>query len=336
MTKRILTGIKPTGRPHLGNYVGMIRPTLDLIESQPKDAQSFVFIANYHALNSIDSAHKMREYTYDIAATMLACGLDPDKSAFYRQSDIREIFELSVILNSVTPKGLMNRAHAYKAAIDKNQENQSKDVDQGINMGLYTYPILMTADILIFDSNIVPVGKDQIQHVEFARDIAGYFNHKYAQDIFVLPEHKVKEDVASSPGLDGRKMSKSYGNTLPIFENAKTIEKLVKKIKTDSKLPEEPKQADDLVLFMIYQSVADSTQVADYKMRLEQGGFGYGDAKRELYELIIDMFADAKVKYDNYIADTKQLEEILTEGANKVRPLAEEKMQAVRSAVGVL
>lgn len=335
MSKRILTGIKPTGRPHLGNYVGMIKPTLDLIAEQPQGAQSFLFIANYHALNSIGTASQMREYTYDIAATMLACGLDIDKTAFYRQSDIREIFELTTILNSVTPKGLMNRAHAYKAAIDRNQEHSVKDLDHGINMGLYTYPILMTADIIIFDTNIVPVGKDQIQHVEFARDIAGYFNHRYGKDIFVLPQHKVKQELASAPGLDGRKMSKSYGNTLPIFEESGKIEKLVKKIKTDSKLPEEPKSADDLVLFMIYQAVANNQQVLDYKARLEQGGFGYGDAKRELYELIIDMFADAKVRYDHYISNTQQLEDILQLGASKVRPIAGQKMEQVREAIGV-
>ena len=236
----ILTGIKPTGNLHLGNYVGMVRPLRTLAEGADT---VFLFIANYHALNSLRDPQALLSYTYDIAAALLSLGFDRDNVIIFRQSDVPETFELATVLSAVTPKGLINRAHAYKAAVDRNEKEGKEDLDAGINMGLYTYPILMAADILLYGTDIVPVGRDQVQHVEFARDIAGSFNHLFGET-FKLPRHLVTEEAAAIPGVDGRKMSKSYGNVIPIFADEMTIRREVMGIVTDSQLPAEPKDPE--------------------------------------------------------------------------------------------
>jgi tryptophanyl-tRNA synthetase len=330
----ILTGIKPTGRPHLGNYVGMIRPTIDLIKAN-SGALNVLFIANYHALNTINDPGQLRDHTYDIAASLLACGLDTAQTIFYRQSDVAEIFELAAIIASVTPKGLMNRAHAYKAAVDRNRSEGLTDVDVGINMGLYTYPILMAADILLFDADVVPVGKDQVQHVEFARDIAGYFNRAYGPGVLKLPRHVVQPDAAAIPGIDGRKMSKSYGNTIPLFASAQEIEKLVRRVKTDARRPEESKTADESILFQIYSAIASADETAGFKEKFETGGMSYGQAKTLLTEKIVEEFTPRSARYHSLLQDRTEIDDILRVGAEQARRRARAVMLRVRDAIGV-
>jgi tryptophanyl-tRNA synthetase len=332
MNKVTLTGIKPTGRPHLGNYVGMIRPTLELFKNS---SSGFLFIANYHALNSMQDPKELHAFTYDIAATMLAFGLDPEKVYFYRQSDIPQIFELAVILASITPKGLMDRAHAYKASIDNNRLVAGRDEDDGVNMGLYTYPILMAADILLFNATTVPVGRDQIQHIEFARDIAGYFNRKYHTDIFYLPEAMVQKNYEAIVGLDGRKMSKSYGNTIPIFETSSTIEKLVRKVVTDSKQPDEKKDPDTSSIFLMYSAVASPEQSKVLRDRFENGTIGYGEAKKLLARQLVTTFERPSVVYSSHLSDRASLDKILARSAKRARAEAEIRMQRIRAAIGV-
>jgi len=331
--KILLSGIKPTGSPHLGNYIGMIQPALDLANNH-EEYLTLLFIADYHALNTIRDGAKMRSYTYDMAATMLALGLNPENMAFFRQSDIPEVFELTTILSAVTPKGLMNRAHAYKAAIAKNTEKGEQDIDAGINMGLYTYPLLMASDILLYNSDVVPVGKDQIQHVEFARDIAGSFNYLFG-NVLKLPEYFVKETAASIPGLDGQKMSKSYGNTIPIFEESNKLRKLIMRIVTDSKLPEEPKNPEESTIFHIYREFATAEQTAELKSMYENGGLGYGAAKEMLFELMIKRLEEPKRKYDEYIKNTAELDKVLNAGADRARSIASKTIQKVRKKIGV-
>src|SRR5690242_1853853 len=252
MTTRFLTGITTTGTPHLGNYVGAIRPAI--AASRRDDADGFFFLADYHALIKSDDPARIERSRLEIAATWLAAGLDPERVTFYRQSDIPEIPELTWFLTCVTAKGLLNRAHAYKAAVDRNVENQ-EDADAGITAGLYMYPVLMAADILAFNANKVPVGRDQIQHIEMARDIAQRFNHTYGREFFVMPEALIEEQVATLPGLDGRKMSKSYDNTIPLFEGGpKALREAIMKIVTDSRAPGEPKDTDDSALFTIFKA----------------------------------------------------------------------------------
>ena len=256
--KIVLTGIKPTGMPHLGNYIGALKPLIE----RSKQYKTFMFIADLHALNTIHDPKVIREHTYQAAAMMMALGVDLNNAVLFRQSDIVEIYQLNTVLMNVTPKGLMNRAHSYKAAMDKNIANGT-DVDAGVNMGLYTYPILMTADILLYDSDIVPVGADQKQHVEFARDIAGYFNHTYGET-FKLPEPVIGEDTGLIPGLDGRKMSKSYDNTIPLLAPEKELKKKVMRIITDSKTPEEPKDPDTSTIYQLYKHFATEAEVAEF------------------------------------------------------------------------
>ena len=279
--KVILTGVKPTGAPHIGNYIGAIRPALRLAAAHEK---SFLFIADYHALNAVYDPKAMREDSYQVAATWLALGLDPARTVFYRQSDVPEEFELVTILCSVIPKGLMDRAHAYKAAVDKNRA-EGRDTDAGINMGLYTYPILMAMDILQMNADIVPVGKDQVQHIEFARDMAGYFNNTFTH-VFKLPDYQLEKGGAILPGIDGRKMSKSYGNHIPVFMDANARKKLVMKIVTDSKLPHEPKNPDENTIFQIYSCIAREDEIKAMREAFEKGGMGYGDAKKLLLEAL--------------------------------------------------
>lgn len=328
--KTILTGIKPTGTPHLGNYVGAIRPAIELVKGAEK---SFLFIADYHAINAVNDPEALRRDTYEVAACFLALGVNPDKTVFYRQSDIAEIFELTTALTAVTPKGLMDRSHAYKAAKDKN-EAEGRDVDANVNMGLYTYPILMAADILMMRAHVVPVGKDQVQHVEFARDIAGYFNNTF-KPVLTLPEHQIEKTGASIPGLDGRKMSKSYGNHIPVFMDSKQRQKLIMKIITDSKLPDEPKDPDGNTIFQLYSYFAAEADVQAMRDAFVAGGMGYGDAKKLLAAAVENALAEPSRIYAEYMADLPKLDAILAEGAEKARAVSRGVLSDVREAVGL-
>jgi len=328
--KTILTGVKPTGAPHVGNYIGAIKPFLDMA----KDCSNvYMFIADYHALNAVQNAEALKRDSYNVAATYLACGLNPEEVIFYRQSDVPEIFEISLLLSAVTPKGLMDRAHSYKASIDKNRE-AGKDADFGVNMGLYTYPILMAADILMAQTDVVPVGKDQVQHIEFARDMAGYFNNTF-KEVFKLPEYKLSETAAVLPGIDGRKMSKSYGNHIPVFIDEKARKKLVMKIMTDSKLPEESKNPDENIIFQIYQNFAKPNEVQTMRDAFTNGGMGYGDAKKLLLEALEREFATPSEIFADYISKPKLIDEMLAAGAEKARKKARETLSIAREAVGL-
>ncbi|MFT4413683.1 tryptophan--tRNA ligase [Fredinandcohnia humi] len=329
MKKTILTGIKPTGKIHLGNYIGAIKPALDL--AKIPDYKAVYFVADSHGLTKIHTPNELRELSYGIAATWLALGLNPDKVIFYRQSDIPEIFELNWLLSCFTPKGLMNRAHAYKAIVDSNRES-NKDIDFGVNMGLFNYPILMTADILMFKTEVVPVGKDQVQHVEIARDIAESFNHTYGET-FLLPEYKIQEDTAVLPGLDGRKMSKSYNNTIPLFEEPKKLEKLINKIKTDSLPPEAPKDPDTSILFMIYKEFASPNEIA--KMREEYAkGISWGEVKRELFNVMNHFIEEPREKYNELMASPSTIDKILQEGADKARSISAPFLKEIKRKIG--
>ena len=330
-TQTVLTGITTTGTPHLGNYVGAIRPAIQA--SYSGDVQSFYFLADYHALVKNQDPARLRQSSLEVAATWLALGLDTDKSVFYRQSDVPEIAELNWIISSVTAKGLMNRAHAYKAAVAENEEAGNRDPDKGITMALFSYPVLMTADILMFNAHKVPVGKDQIQHVEMARDIAQRFNHIYG-DVFVLPEAVVDAKAAVLSGLDGRKMSKSYNNTIPLFEPAKKLRKLIMKIKTNSLEPGEPKDPGDSTLFDIYNAFASEAETAVFRQKLLDGA-GWGDAKQELFEYLDAHLAAPRDEYNKLIADPAHVESVLQEGAARARESSSALITKVRSAVGI-
>ena len=331
--QRVLTGVKPTEAPHIGNYIGAIRPAIALAEEAK---ESFLFIADYHALNIIRDAKELQDYTYLVAASWLALGLDPSKTVFYKQSDVPEIFEITTILSAVTPKGLMNRAHAYKAAVDKNKDmgREGADLDKGINMGLYTYPILMAADILAPRGTLVPVGKDQIQHVEMTRDIAGSFNHLFG-DVLPLPDFFVQESTGLLPGIDGQKMSKSYGNHIPVFMGSKKRRKLVMKIVTDSKLPEEPKDADDSIIFQLFCHFANENEQAEMRKGFEDGGMGYGDAKQMLFEAIEKDLQEPSEKYAELCEDRDQIDKMLAEGAERAREETQKTLYEMRKVLGL-
>lgn len=331
MKKRVLTGITTTGTPHLGNYVGAIRPAI--AASKNPDILSFYFLADYHALIKCHDPERIHQSTLELAATWLACGLDPDKVIFYRQSDIPEIPELSWILTCMTAKGLMNRAHAYKACVDQNQIEKSKDPDKGISMGLFSYPILMAADILMFKASTVPVGKDQIQHLEMARDIAARFNHHFGE-LFVLPEAEVDEKCAVLAGLDGRKMSKSYNNTVPLFVPEKKLRKLLMKIKTDSLPPEAPKDPATSSIFEMYCAFAGKEEQETMKNRY-QTGIGWGKAKEELFEKINAELEGLRSRYEDLVQQPEKIEDILQQGAKKARQLSRPFLQEIRQAVGL-
>jgi len=328
--KTVLTGVQATGMPHLGNYIGAIQPALRNAETA---GGSFLFIADYHALNSVHDAAKLTRDTYEVAACWLALGLDPARTVFYRQSDVPEIFELTTILMAVTPKGLMDRSHAYKAACDKNRED-GRDADANVNMGLYTYPILMAADILAMRGTHIPVGHDQKQHIEFARDIAGYFNNTF-KSVLTQPEGIVQEQSATVPGLDGRKMSKSYNNHIPLFAEPKARQKLIMKIITDSKLPEEKKDPEGNTIFKLYTYFADAAAVAEMRAAFERGGMGYGDAKKLLAAAVETALEEPTRKYNALMADTAQIDAILAEGARKARAVARKTLSEVRVAAGL-
>jgi len=333
MTTRILTGITTTGTPHLGNYAGAIRPAI--VASRAADADSFYFLADYHALIKCDDPLRIQRSRLEIAATWLACGLDVERATFYRQSDIPEIPELTWLLTCVAGKGLLNRAHAYKASVDKNVE-LGEDPDAGVTMGLFSYPVLMAADILMFNAHKVPVGRDQIQHVEMARDIGQRFNHLFGQgkELFTLPEAVIEEGVATLPGLDGRKMSKSYDNTIPLFGSAKQLKDAIARIVTDSKLPGEAKDPDNSHLFTLYQAFASAAQQAEFRAELVTG-LGWGDAKQRLFQLLDSELGEARERYHALIEKPAELEDILLAGAAKARKVATPFLGELREAVGL-
>ena len=328
--QRVLTGITTTGTPHLGNYVGAIRPAI--AASRDESVESFFFLADYHALIKCQDPQLVRQSSKEIAATWLALGLDTDKTVFYRQSDIPQITELTWVLCCNAAKGLMNRAHAYKAAVQANEE-AGADPDFAVTMGLFSYPVLMAADILMFNAGKIPVGRDQIQHVEMARDIAQRFNHNFA-DVFTLPEAVVDDNVAVLQGLDGRKMSKSYNNTIPLFQTEKQLRKAVNKIKTNLLEPGEPKDPDDSTVFQVWAAFASVEETA--RMRSEfENGIAWGEAKKQLFELINSELADARQRYNQLIEDPAHIEAILQKGAERAREHSALLMQKVRGAVGI-
>lgn len=327
--KSVLTGVKPTNIPHLGNYLGAIRPSIDL--SQSTD-QSFLFIADYHALIGLHNPKSLKDYTYQVTAIWLACGLDPKKTITYRQSDIPEILELQWILSCMTAKGLMNRAHAYKAMLDQNAESGGKDPDQGVTVGLYTYPVLMAADILMFNADKVPTGDDQVQHIEIARDIAQKFNRTFGE-FFHLPNAHIQLKKLV-PGLDGRKMSKSYNNHIPLFQDSKKLRKQIMKIVTDSSPPEEPKQTEGSVPFQIFKEFATQDEIKDLEARYQKG-IGWGEAKQALFEVVDRHFAEPTKKYNELINDTVTLDKILADGADRARGVASKNLSEIKKMIGV-
>jgi tryptophanyl-tRNA synthetase len=334
MNTRVLTGITTSGTPHLGNYVGAIRPAV--AASREANVDAFFFLADYHALIKCEDPDLIARSRLEIAATWLACGLDPARVTFYRQSDVPEIPELSWMLTCVTAKGLMNRAHAYKASVDQNSA-KGVDEDDGITMGLFSYPILMAADILMFNAHKVPVGRDQTQHLEMARDIAQRFNHLFGQgkDFFVLPEAVISEDVATLPGLDGRKMSKSYNNTVPLFEGgSKALKSAVARIVTDSRGPGEPKDAEASHLYLIYKAFAQPAETNAFRQELETG-LGWGDAKQRLCERVEQELGPMRASYQDLMSNPARIEEILQEGARKARAIATPFIKELRQAVGL-
>lgn len=332
--QRVLTGITPSGTPHLGNYLGMIRPAIET--SRKKEFDSFFFLADLHALiKCCGQPERIHRSTLEIAATWLAVGLDPEQVTFYRQSDIPEIPQLCWMLTCVTSKGLVNRAHAYKAAVDKNNES-GEEPDAGVSAGLYMYPVLMAADILMFNSKYIPVGRDQIQHVEMARDIAERFNYYYGngKDLLVLPEAQIDENVATLPGLDGRKMSKSYNNTIPLFAEPEEMRRLINSIVTDIKEPGEPKNTQGSALFEIYQAVASKEETQAMRQAYAQG-IAWGDAKSILFERVEQEISPMRERYKSLMARPEQIEEILLAGSARARKIATPLLAKLRDAVGL-
>jgi tryptophanyl-tRNA synthetase len=328
---RVLTGITTSGTPHLGNYVGAIRPAI--AASRAPGVESFYFLADYHALVKVQQPERVQRSTLEIAAAWLACGLEPDKVRFYRQSDIPETTELTWLLTCVAGKGLLNRAHAYKAAVDRNRES-GEDDDAGITAGLFMYPVLMAADILLFNANKVPVGRDQVQHIEMARDFAQRFNHLYGER-FVLPEAVVEEQVATLPGLDGRKMSKSYDNTIALFAPREQLKKLIFSIVTDSRAPGEAKDTGGSALFQLYQAFA-STEETQAMRAAYADGIGWGDAKQRLFERIDAEVAPLREKYEALVARPERIEQQLRDGAQALRAqYATPFLRELRAAVGL-
>jgi tryptophanyl-tRNA synthetase len=329
---RVLTGITTSGTPHLGNYVGAIRPAI--AASRAPEVESFYFLADYHSLIKAQDPARTQRSTLEIAAAWLACGLDPQRVWFYRQSDIPEIPELTWLLTCVAGKGILNRAHAYKAAVDKNRA-EGEDDDAGVTAGLFMYPVLMAADILIFNAHRVPVGRDQIQHIEMARDFGQRFNHVYGGEYFVLPEAVVDEQVATLPGLDGRKMSKSYGNTIPMFAPRAELKKLIAGIVTDSRAPGEPKPTEGSALFQLYQAFASREETAAFAAAFA-AGIGWGEAKQALFERIDAEVAPMREQYEALMARPGAIEDILRDGAARLREAyARPAIARLREAVGL-
>ena len=327
---RVLTGITTSGTPHLGNYVGAIRPAV--AASRAPGVESFYFLADYHALIKIDEPARIQRSTLEIAASWIACGLEPERVTFYRQSDVPEIPELTWLLTCVCGKGLLNRAHAYKAAVDKNTLSQV-DPDSDVTAGLFMYPVLMAADILMFNAHRVPVGRDQIQHIEMARDMAASFNHRYGEH-FVLPEAQIEEAVATLPGLDGRKMSKSYDNTIPLFAPREQLKKLIAGIKTDSRAPGEPKDTEGSPLFQIYQAFATPAETVQLRQAFAEG-IAWSEAKQILFERIDHEVTPLRESYEALMRHPERLEDLLRAGATKARAIATPFTARLRHAVGL-
>ncbi|MDP9894152.1 tryptophanyl-tRNA synthetase [Variovorax boronicumulans] len=327
---RVLTGITPSGTPHLGNYVGSIRHSVR--QSVAPGVESFFFLADYHALIKVQDPAVIQRSTLEIAASWLACGLDPERVTFYRQSDIAAIPELTWFLTCVTGKGVLNRAHAYKAQLDKNIA-KGEDPDADVTAGLFMYPVLMGADILMFNAHKVPVGRDQVQHIEMARDMAQRFNHQYGEH-FTLPEAEIDDAVATLPGLDGRKMSKSYGNTIPLFASRAYLQKQIASIVTDSRAPGEPKETEGSALFQIYQAFADADET-EMLRKAYADGIGWGDAKQLLFERIEVEVAPLRKRYEALMSDPAEIERILLIGAEKASALSQPFMTRLRHAVGL-
>ena len=326
-----LTGITTTGTPHIGNYVGAIRPGIEASKDQSK--KNYYFLADYHALAKAEDPAKIRQSTLEIAAAWMALGLDTDNAIFYRQSDIQEIPHLTWILTAATAKGLMNRAHSYKAAVQANEDSGNKDPDKGITMALYSYPILMAADILMFKSTKVPVGRDQKQHVEMARDIAQRFNHRYG-DILVLPEAEIDNNTATLSGLDGRKMSKSYNNTIPLFAEEKRLRKLIMKIKTNSLEPGEPKDTEGSTLFEIFQAFATAEETREVERKYADG-IAWGEMKQLLFEYLNEHIKPARNEYQRLMDDPAIVEQELQRGAARAREVSEPYLAEILQAIGI-
>ena len=324
---RILTGIQPSGALHLGNYFGAMKPAIEL----QQQGEAFYFIADYHSMTSLTDAGLRRQYTLDVALDFLACGLDPQRCIFWRQSDVPRVTELAWLLSTVTPMGLLERAHSYK---DKKEKLASGDLDK-VNHGLFAYPVLMAADILLFDSNIVPVGRDQKQHLEMTRDIAAKFNQLYGE-VFVIPEPRIRDEVAVVPGVDGQKMSKSYGNTRELFGEEKALRKKVMGIKTDSRLPAEPKpDADQNIAIQLLKLVAPSAVALDWENRLKAGGIGYGDVKKALFEHYWEFLAPARARRAELASNLDHVESILRDGAQRAQAVADKVLDRARRACGL-
>jgi tryptophanyl-tRNA synthetase len=326
MKKRILTGITTTGTPHIGNYLGAIKPALELAKDYD---ESFYFLADYHAIIKNSKSDEVSNSVKHVALAWLSSGLDPNKSFFYRQSDVPEIMELSWILNCVTAKGLMNRSHAYKAATSINTD----DEDKGITMGLFSYPVLMAADILMFNATHVPVGADQIQHIEMTRDIAGRFNHLYKKT-FVLPEAIIQSSKETVPGLDGQKMSKSYGNIIPLLSTEKQLKKSISKIVTNSLEPGDPKDSSNCTVFALYKYFATKQMIDELKDDYKNG-ISWGDAKNKLFEVVNNTVRPIRESYETLLEDRDLINDLLSDGSNKVRPIAKELLDSIRSSVGI-
>ena len=329
--KRILTGITTSGTPHLGNLTGAVLPAIKA--SQDSNASSFLFLADYHSLIKNSDPSLTHNSSFEVAACWLSCGLDPNKVVFYRQSDVPHIFELNWILGCLTAKGLLNRAHAYKAAVSENQSSKQKDFDKGINMGLFNYPVLMSADILMFNADIVPVGQDQKQHIEMTRDIGNRFNHHYGE-VFSIPEALIDDETGVLPGLDGQKMSKSYNNVIPVFSESKKLRKTVMKIKTNSLEPGEPKSSQGCSIFTIYKAFASKNET-DALTKEYQNGIAWGEAKEILFEKLDSSLSGYRVEYEKIIKDRSYVEQILIEGSERAKDVSSPIINKVRKAVGI-
>jgi tryptophanyl-tRNA synthetase len=327
--KIALTGIKPSGKPHIGNYLGMIEPALALAERY----RACYFIADYHALTTYQNREILQRHIYEAAATWMALGLDPKQVVFFRQSDMPEVFELAWVLACWAPKGLLNRAHAYKAAVQVNLES-NKEMDEGIHAGLFNYPLLMAADILLFGAHVVPVGQDQKQHIEIARDIASAFNHRHGK-IFTLPEPLIENETHIVPGTDGRKMSKTYNNTIPVFDAPDAIRKQVMRIVTDTTPPEAPKDPQRCNVFAIYRHFAPPEAVEHRLHQYRHGGLAYSDIKQELAQRLEDRFASRRGTYESLLKDRTVIDLVLAQGAVQARSLARPLMAQVRRAIGI-
>ncbi len=329
--KIVLTGITTSGEPHIGNLVGAISPAIEA--SKKEDTSSFLFLADYHSLIKNQDPKLTHESSFEVATCWLACGLDPHKVIFYRQSDVPHIMELAWILSCLTSKGLLNRAHAYKAATTINQEQNTDDPDKGITMGLFNYPILMAADILMFNADEVPVGQDQKQHIEMTRDIASRFNHHYG-NVFTLPEAIIGDSGSILPGIDGRKMSKSYGNVIPVFCEPGKLKKIIRKIKTNSLEPGVPKNTENCTIFDIFRAFGSKSEVDDMK-KLYQSGISWGEAKNKLIDLIYEKIMPYRTEYQKLCNDRKYVEDTLKKGAQKASEFADPILEKVRTAIGI-